>query len=621
LSAGATKDIFWDVEIFMLRFICIPRPTSRSLLTYRYHADGARRRARGWNTRCLLRMGIDRNREDTTPRSILLKSKGLTIPIYTGTQIHVTADVAYAIWRYWKRRATVASCETSASRFLQTARFWASRCVLMAARCTYGRWSARRISHSVDDNAYTNWMAVFNLERAAWAAQWMEREDSRGWHALRERCAIAPEEAAHWSDTAARLYRPAPDHHGVIEQFAGFFDLEAYPLERGDRFKAPVSRLFDWEKINRLRLVKQADVLMLLHLLPDAFTNEVVAANYRYYEPITDHGSSLSPPIHAAIAARLGLRDDAERYWRQSLWLDLSNTMGNSLLGVHPACMGGTWQALMYGFLGLRCTDHGPKVDDAAAARLPAGWREVSLAFACRGRTYPIIVSRDGNEHDALQSILVPLDGSGRCARVRCGMGLATRFNAKVHVLSASPKPAPAQEALDRLRVAEEYRSLIVLHQAASYPADAILSALKAYSVELLIMSARGEASETTADTGEIAGHVTRAVIEASPVPVLLLPSHYRERLPWRSAMVPLSGEPAGDEALALAVRLANELGLRIDIVHVSDDAGSDPLRSRNMPTPHHGSRPPCRNGASSAAAIHERAMRLHTRCRSHRGG
>jgi trehalose/maltose hydrolase-like predicted phosphorylase len=121
-----------------------------------------------------------------------------------------------------------------------------------------------------------------------------------------------------------------------------------------------------------------------------------VAASYRYYEPITDHASSLSPGIHAAVAARLGLRDEAERYWRESLWLDLSNTMGNSALGVHPACMGATWQALVFGFLGVRFTDTGPVPDPEAGARLPANWRTVALTLAWRGRPHAVAVARTG---------------------------------------------------------------------------------------------------------------------------------------------------------------------------------------------------------------------------------
>jgi trehalose/maltose hydrolase-like predicted phosphorylase len=165
-------------------------------------------------------------------------------------------------------------------------------------------------------------------------------------------------------------------------------------LPKEERFKAPVSRLFDWDQINRLKLLKQADVLMLPLLFPEAFSEEVVAANYRYYEPLTDHGSSLSPSVHATIASRIGFRDDAERYWKQSLWLDLSNAMDNSALGVHAAAMGGTWQALVFGFLGVRFTDAGPKADERAAERLPSGWDRVELALAYRGESHELAVVR-----------------------------------------------------------------------------------------------------------------------------------------------------------------------------------------------------------------------------------
>ncbi len=153
-----------------------------------------------------------------------------------------------------------------------------------------------------------------------------------------------------------------------------------------------MSRLFNADQINQLKLIKQADVLMLLFLFPEKFSRDIVAANYHYYEPITDHGSSLSPSIHAAIAWRLGLRDQAEHYWRRSLSLDLANVMGNSTLGVHPACMGGTWQALVFGFLGTRLTDDGPLVDTAALSFLPAKWKSVALKLAYRGRVYPLEV-------------------------------------------------------------------------------------------------------------------------------------------------------------------------------------------------------------------------------------
>jgi beta-phosphoglucomutase family hydrolase len=392
--------VFWDVEIFMLPFYLHTQPEiARALLGYRHATlDGARRRARelGYRGACYAWESTVTG-DDATPRKILLRTTRKEIPIFTGTeQVHVTADVALGVWRYWDATGDREFLSNEGAEiFVETARFWVSRCTPED-----GRYHIRGVvgpdeyHHTVNDNAYTNWLARFNLERAAWVAEWLGHEFPAAWGELAERCAIGRVEPAQWAATARSLYCPAPGADGVIEQFEGFFDLEAYSLPKEERFKAPISRLFDWDRINRLRLIKQADVLMLLHLFPDAFPREVVAANYRYYEPITDHGSSLSPAIHAAIAARLGLCEDAERYWRQSLALDLSNVMANSTLGVHPACMGGTWQALVFGFLGVRFTEEGPVADPEAAARLPASWRAVALTLAYRGRSYPIEVSR-----------------------------------------------------------------------------------------------------------------------------------------------------------------------------------------------------------------------------------
>jgi alpha,alpha-trehalose phosphorylase len=392
--------VFWDVEIFMLPFYLHTCPElARSLLLYRHHTlDGARRRARelGYRGACYAWESTVTG-DDVTPRMIRLKTTGREIPIFTGTQqVHVSADVAYGVWRYWEATADREFLRDAGAEILaETARFWTSRCTRGARHLHIrGVVGPDEYHHSVDDNAYTNWMARFNLEKAVWALEWLQREFPQSWGALAQRCGFGAGEIEEWAATAQDLYCPAPNADGVIEQFAGFFDLEDYPLPKDERFKAPISRLFDWDRINRLKLIKQADVLMLPHLFPEAFPPDVLAANYRYYEPITDHGSSLSPAIHAALAARLGLREDAERYWRQSLWLDLSNVMGNSTLGVHLACMGGTWQALVFGFLGVRFADTGPAANPEAGARLPEKWRSVSLELLWRGRVHAVEVTR-----------------------------------------------------------------------------------------------------------------------------------------------------------------------------------------------------------------------------------
>ena len=389
--------VFWDVEIFMLPFYIHTWPDiARSLLMYRYHTlDGAKKRAAelGYRGACYAWESTVTG-EDTTPETIILKTTKKAVPIFTGTeQVHVTADVAYGVWQYWEATRDWGFMQKAGVEILiETARFWATRCTRDG-----GSYHIRGVTgpdeyhHTVDDNAYTNWLAKFNLEKAIWAANWLQSERPQDWNTLASTLGIVQAEIEQWRALAIQLYLPKPSQEGIIEQFQGFFDLDDHPLEKTERFKAPISRLFDSAQINSMKLIKQADVLMLLYLFPDRFSPDVVAANYHYYEPITDHGSSLSPSIHAAIAARLGLQVEAERYWRQALWLDLSDVMANSGLGVHPACVGGTWQALVFGMLGVHFMEDGI-ANPAASQCYPSQWESVMLRLTYRGHTYDINV-------------------------------------------------------------------------------------------------------------------------------------------------------------------------------------------------------------------------------------
>ncbi|MFZ5477388.1 MAG: universal stress protein [Myxococcota bacterium] len=196
----------------------------------------------------------------------------------------------------------------------------------------------------------------------------------------------------------------------------------------------------------------------------------------------------------------------------------------------------------------------------------------------------------------SISSILVPLDGSRAAARsLGCATWLASRLGARLHILSATSRELPALEALARLGVAEEHWSLVELHQATAYPIDAILAAIARHDAGLVVMSARGAAAEQPAvrpvETAKLLGHVTQAVIERCPVPVLLLPGRYREALPWERLLVPASGGTESDEAVVFAVRLARALDLTVHVAHVAaTDAKDEDFagRSRYADELHH---------------------------------
>jgi kojibiose phosphorylase len=382
----------------MLPFFTLTCPeAARALLLYRHHTlPAARRRAArlGYSGALYAWESADTG-EDVTP-PLVLQPGGELVRILTGEQEqHISADVAYAVWSYWRATGDEGFLlDAGAEILLETARFWASR----AERGVDGRRHIRGVigpdeyHETVDDNAYTNGMARWNLltgERVArlMAERWPER-----WRALSAGLGVHQDEPAEWLAIARDLYTGFDERTGLIEQFRGYFGLEDIDLGAFEPRNAPMDVLLGRDRVQRSKIVKQPDVVMLLHVLWDDYPPAVREANFRYYEPRCGHGSSLSPSIHALVAARLGDLALATRYFRQAMDIDLANNMGNAAGGVHAAALGGLWQAAVFGFAGLRLTDHGPEYHP----NLPPHWGGLSMRFQWRGQTHDLSLPPDG---------------------------------------------------------------------------------------------------------------------------------------------------------------------------------------------------------------------------------
>ncbi|HEX3407117.1 MAG TPA: glycosyl hydrolase family 65 protein, partial [Caulobacteraceae bacterium] len=206
---------------------------------------------------------------------------------------------------------------------------------------------------------------------------------------LRASLKLEDAELDEWAAVAHDLYTGFDAKSGLIEQFQGYFALKDFPLSRLVSRSVPVDVLLGLDRVMRTPIIKQPDVLMLIWLFWDEFTPQVREANFRFYEPRCAQGSSLSPCIHALLAARLGDMKLAEQYFRQSSEIDLSDNRGDAAGGVHAAALGGLWQAAVFGFAGLQLTDDGPQLDP----KLPPGWRELSFRLRWRGKDYAISAS------------------------------------------------------------------------------------------------------------------------------------------------------------------------------------------------------------------------------------
>lgn len=398
LSGTAYKGhVFWDTDIFMLPFFILTYPeAARALVMYRHHTLAAARAkaARlGYRGALYAWESTDSGEEVTPPFAIAPDNE--IVRILTGEQEqHISADVAFGVWSYWQATGDDQFLiEAGAEILLETARFWESRAELEED----GRYHIRGVigpdeyHETVDDNAYTNGMAQWNLEVAQEIADLIVERWPEQWQVLSRRLGIEPEEPHRWQHLARDLYTGFNEQTGLFEQFRGYFDLEEIDLASFVPRTAPMDVLLGRERIQRSKIIKQPDVVMLIYLLWERMPPEVRKANFEYYEPRCGHGSSLSPAIHALVAARLGDTALAERYFRQAAEIDLVDNMGNAAGGVHLAALGGLWQAAVLGFAGLRLAKDGPE----SRPKLPASWRSLSMRFQWRGRGHELTLPED----------------------------------------------------------------------------------------------------------------------------------------------------------------------------------------------------------------------------------
>jgi len=384
---------FWDTEIYMLPFFTLTLPdAARALLLYRQQTlPAARRRAAAMGFKgALYAWESAGTGDDVTPPWIVMPNGERAEVAAKSQEHHISADVAYAVWSYWRATADDAfMIDAGAEILVETARFWESRAELGED----GRFHVRGVvgpdeyHESVDDDAYTNVMAQWNLERGEELSRLAAERWPDTWRALAGRLGLTEHEPRRWSEVAARMYTGHDPSTGVFEQFRGYFGLEQIDLGAYARRTAPMDLLLGPHRIQRSQVIKQADVVMLLHLLWARFPPAVREANFRFYEPRTDHGSSLSPPVHAAVAARLGLSELAMRYFRQTAEIDLANNMGNAAGGVHMGALGGLWQAAVFGFAGLDLDADLPVL----RPRLPPTWRRAAFAVRWRGKRLDLV--------------------------------------------------------------------------------------------------------------------------------------------------------------------------------------------------------------------------------------
>ena len=397
--------VFWDTEIYLLPFYCLTWPkAARALLMYRHRtlpAARAKAARMGWRGAMFAWESADTGAETTPEQAVGPDRK--VVQILCGRQEqHITADVAYAVWHYWMATGDEAFLrEPGAEILLEAGRFWASRAGLEADGLCHirGVTGPDEYHETVDDNAFTNVMARWTIRRALEVAGLVRDRWPITWAGLSARLDLGDRELGQWQAVADAMATGLDSSTGLFEQFDGYFGLEPIDLASYAGRSVPMDVVLGRERTEKSQVIKQADVVALLGLLPEEFAGDTGAANFAYYQPRCSHGSSLSRAMHGLVAARLGRSEMALGFLLETSAIDLADTHAALDGGVHVAALGGVWMITVLGFAGLTLLSNALAIDP----QLPAGWS--SLEFACRWRGRLLRV-RVGQDEQGLTAIL-----------------------------------------------------------------------------------------------------------------------------------------------------------------------------------------------------------------------
>lgn len=394
--------IFWDSEMFFFPMFVHTQPEiAESLLRYRIETlPGAVKKAKEYGYRGAFYAWESQEGGEEGCTNFNVVDVFTHRPVRTyfrDKQIHISADIAYALRSHYEITGDQRLLEEGGAQvILECARFYLSRasCHLDQEWLDYPDVIGPDEYHErVSNNAFTNRMILYCFESALRLKDICR--DKSGWfeNLLRE---MNYEKDWALLANACRRIRGQKEKNGVIEQFDGYFDLEDCSLE------TVRSRLCDRREYwggdhgvaGTTQIIKQADVIAMMALFPNDYSDSEVAANWEYYEPRTEHGSSLSACMYALTACRIGRLEEAWDLFMRTASIDIvgggKEWAGEIYIGgTHPASNGGAWMIAALGFAGLTMRDGIPKLHP----HLPKQIRRLRFPITARGKRLMVEVT------------------------------------------------------------------------------------------------------------------------------------------------------------------------------------------------------------------------------------
>ncbi|WP_192820607.1 glycoside hydrolase family 65 protein [Rufibacter sp. LB8] len=384
---------YWDTEAYCLPFyLATADPqVARNLLIYRYkHLPKAIENAEklGFTGGAALYPMVTINGEECHNEWEI-----------TFEEIHRNGAIAHAIHDYIRYTGDDAYlAEFGLEVLVAISRFWAQRVNWSAAKNQYvmlGVTGPNEYENNVNNNWYTSTIATWTLEYTLHALQHVqENAPSRYAELLAKMNLNVAQETEQWQHVIDHMYYPEDEELGIFLQQDGFLDKEQTLVKELPASERPLNQKWSWDRILRSVFIKQADVLQGIYLFEDRYDLDTIRRNYDFYEPRTVHESSLSPCVHAILAAKLGDEQRAYDFYLRTARLDLDDYNNDTEDGCHITSMAGTWMAVVQGFGGMRVRENQLHFNPF----IPAGWSSYSFKIRFRGSLLQVKVTKEAVE-------------------------------------------------------------------------------------------------------------------------------------------------------------------------------------------------------------------------------
>ncbi|WP_413669350.1 glycoside hydrolase family 65 protein [Mucilaginibacter sp. Mucisp86] len=397
---------YWDTEAYCVPFYLstAPQKVTRNLLLYRYKQLG-----KAIENAQLLGF---KNGAALYPMVTMDGTECHNEWEITFEEIHRNGAIAFAIYNYVRYTGDEAYLgDYGLEVLLGIARFWSQRVNWSDDKQQYvmlGVTGPNEYENNVNNNWYTSTIATWCMQYTLDVAEKVKAADAEKYAALVSKTNLdEATEFGRFRDIIQKMYYPYDEKRQVFLQQDGYLDKEQILVKDLPASERPINQKWSWDRILRSCYIKQADVLQGIYFFEDQYDIDTIRRNFDFYEPRTVHESSLSPCVHAILAAKLGDEARAYEFYLRTARLDLDDYNNDTEDGCHITSMAGTWMAVVEGFGGMRVKDGKLSFQPF----IPEKWSSFSFHIGFRGVLLNIKVSKEGvqikNASDVETTVLV----------------------------------------------------------------------------------------------------------------------------------------------------------------------------------------------------------------------